>query len=139
MSHRAALVAAFTLSLGGLLSAQTPKPVGPSASPLSHARTAFFVIAEMPRGARERQLRDLQNELTSWNRFKLVDRREDADVTIAFDRDPRTDVETVIVRQRNSGATLWTASERNARSLLTRMKREVPPHAPSFCFAVWCR
>jgi hypothetical protein len=145
MRTRALFIVVLLASIGRTPSAQAPNAstsvgsaVRPAAS-LARARTAYFVIGDMPRTGRERQLRQLQNELVNWKRFRLVDRRDQADVTIAFTQDQAFGLETVAVRQRESGAMLWTASEATAAALMTRMKREVPPHTSSICVAFWCR
>jgi len=110
--------------------AQRP-PERPS-TPLTRARTAFL-INERQTPATKKQFSQLRGDLRRWRRFDLVGAANRADVTISLGPAP-----SLTVRQRSSGAVLWTTTGGTVPVMLQRFEKEFPS-APKVCFIVWCR
>ena len=102
------------------------------ASPLAQARTAFLV--ETPGPAARRAARELRGALVKWDHFTLVDAPAKADVIISLAAVPSWQL---VVRQRATGAILWSASDGTVTLLVKRLQQQVPP-GPSVCVAFWC-
>jgi len=101
-------------------------------SPLAQARTAFLV--ETPGPAAQRAARELRSALMRWDHFTLVNAPAKADVVISLAAVPAWQL---VVRQRSTGAILWSASDGTVDLLVKRLKQQVPP-GPSVCVAFWC-
>lgn len=141
-----ALAALISVVPGGL-SAQQRRP-GPARqdpqvlaaqaarSTLAHARTALVVnhLDSSAGVSNDREFRDLRADLVRWNRFKIAEGSRLADVTVTFGP-----AYSATIRRRDTGALLWSGSGDTWASLMSKMKKDVPPHAPTVCVAFWCR
>jgi len=170
MKVRIALVCLLIAGIGGLAegNAQRPgsastarvTPAKPVPSTLREART-IFLINETPGPAADAELRDLQAQLRQWNRFRIVDRADLADLTMSLATSEiertriaggapvgarlanprtsvvRTTVSTLTVRQRSSGEILWAGGNEPAGAVIRRLQQEMPL-GPALCVVVWC-
>jgi hypothetical protein len=82
----------------------------------------------------DQPFRQLRAEVIKWNRFRVGQPTDRTDVTLTFGP-----AYSATIRRRDTGAVLWTGSADTWGILMSRMRKEIPAHAPSVCVAVWCR
>src|SRR5205823_4310698 len=143
--------------------AVTPPSAKSLALTLEHAKTVFLINDAPSRPDTDAAFLALRAQLRAWNRFEIIDRADRADVTISLSmrqiervvggggsRAPigarfvnpetatvRGDVFTLTLRQRSTGATVWSGESATVTGALQRMQLALP-RVPTLCVVVWC-